>query len=225
MAHEVLGFRFALLGVVRLLLAVDQSTKVGHFAGVAHVEGAAMVSKLLRLAVVEVARRRKSLILKNALFLSVDEGFFFDLFLQADEWSEFLSDGARDVLGHLDFMLAARAGHEGECDAQGRPSVLEELYDAIGVESVATGEPGAALGAELARVANGAKFVCVDTFEVSSGFGTLDIEARHAMAFLRITKARVAALESLAAEGVVGHFIDLFDDFFLLVKVIFVIVI
>ena len=56
LAHEVLGFRFALLGVVSLLLAVDQSTKVGHFAGVAHVEGAAMVSKLLRLVVVEVAR-------------------------------------------------------------------------------------------------------------------------------------------------------------------------
>ena len=44
---------------------------------------------------------------------------------------------------------------------------------------------------------------------MSSGFGTLDIEARHAMAFLRITKARVAALESLITEGLFKYFIFL----------------
>ena len=86
-----------------------------------------------------------------------------------------MSDGSRNVLGHFNFLFAARAGHEGECDAQGRPSVLEELNDAISVESVATRESGAGLGAEFTRVANGTKFVCVDTFEVSSGLGTLDI--------------------------------------------------
>ena len=201
LAHEILGLCLALLSVVGLLLTVDQSSEVGHFAGVAHVEGAAMVGKLLRLAKVEVAWRRKSLISEDALPFGVGESLFLDLFLQAEEWAEFFSDGARDLLGHLDLMLAAGARHEGKCDPQGCPPVSQELNNAIGVESVAAGEPGAGLGAELARVADCAKFVCVDTFKVSCGFSTLGIEARHAMALIWDTKAGVSALESLVAEN------------------------
>ena len=57
MAHQVLGLGFALFSVVSLLFTVDQSSKVGYFARIAQVEGAAMVSKLLRLAEVKVTRR------------------------------------------------------------------------------------------------------------------------------------------------------------------------
>ena len=78
-----------------------------------------MVSKLLRFVVVEVARGRESFIAEDALAFSVFESFFFDLFPQAEKWSEFLGDRARDVFIHLDFLLAARARHEAECDAKG----------------------------------------------------------------------------------------------------------
>ena len=78
-----------------------------------------MVSKLLRFVVVEVAWSRDSFVSEDALAFSVFQCFLFDLFLQAEKWSELLSDFTRDVLVHLDFLLAARAGHEAECDAQG----------------------------------------------------------------------------------------------------------
>jgi len=41
---------------------------------------------------------------------------------------------------NLDLLLAARAGHEGECDPQRAPAVLEQIDHAVGVEDVAAGK-------------------------------------------------------------------------------------
>ena len=95
---------------------------------------------------------------------------------------------ARHVLVHLDFLLAARARHEAECDAKSRPSVLEELNKAFSVERVSTGKSCAGVGAEFRAVANGAHIININTIEVSCVFA--------AAAFLR-SSARVAAIKSL----------------------------
>ena len=116
-----------------------------------------MVGELLRLSVVVVALSHESLIAKDALLFSIAQCQFLDLFLQAKEWSEFFGYGAGDFLGHLDLLLAAWARHESKCDPQRCPSMLQELNDAVGVESMSAGESGARLSAELARVANRAK--------------------------------------------------------------------
>lgn len=109
----------------------------------AQVEGTAIVSELLRLAIIDVTFSRKSFVSKKALFFSADQCCFLNLLLQAEQWSKFLCNGARNVFGHFNLMLAAWARHEGEGNAKGCPPVLQELNHAVSVESVATGEPGA----------------------------------------------------------------------------------
>ena len=48
--------------------------------------------------------------------------------------------------------------------------MLEELYEAFGVENVTTGESCAGVGAELSGVAYSAKIININTFKVSSVF-------------------------------------------------------
>ena len=99
-----------------------------------------------------------------------------------------MGDFTRDVLVHLDFLLAARARHEAESDAKSRPSVFEELNKAFSVERVSTGKSCAGVGSEFGAVANGAHIIDINTIEVSCVFA--------AVAFLR-SSARVAAIKSL----------------------------
>lgn len=94
LAQQVLFLGVALLSVGHLLLAVDQASEVRLLTAMALVEGATMVGVLLRLAKVCVALGRKTLILEDALFLSIDQSLTFDLALKAKEWTQLSSDGS-----------------------------------------------------------------------------------------------------------------------------------
>ena len=134
----------------------------------------------------------------------------------------------RNLLGEalleLDFLLAARALHEGERDAQGRPAVLEQLDEAVCVENVAAAELRAGLLAELTRVADSAEFFLVDTLEVSRLLRARWLEARKAPLFLSNAFAGVSTtFVGLLAEGQGwlllrhNHLLFLLDVLFLLV--------
>ena len=139
LAKKILGLRLVPLSVVHLTLAVDEATEVGLLAVVALVEGATMVGKLLRLLVVYVVNVAQTCILENSLLLSMDQCLRLNLLLETKERSELGFDRLRESL-HLDFLLAAGAGHEGEGDSEGGPLVLEEVDDAVRVEDVAARE-------------------------------------------------------------------------------------
>ena len=76
------------------------------------VEGAAVHSILLRLVKVEISWSRQSFIVEQAQFFSFDKSFILDLLFQFEQWSEFLSNWLRDILGHFYLLLAAWARHE-----------------------------------------------------------------------------------------------------------------
>ena len=136
LAEKILGLRLVPLSVVHLLLAVDEATKVGLLAIVALVEGAAMVGKFLRLLVVYVVNVAQTCILENSLILSIDHCLRLNLLLETEEGSELGLNRLRESL-HLNFLLAAGAGHEGEGDSEGGPLVFEEVHDTVRVEDVA----------------------------------------------------------------------------------------
>ena len=72
--------------------------------------------------------------------------------------------------------------------------MLEQLYQAVGVEDVPTGQSGAGLIAELLGVADRAEFVLSHALKVASCLGAVPVQARHALALLLDSFASVAAL-------------------------------
>ena len=92
LAAEILHFGLLLLSIVHLLFAVYEATKVRLLAVEALVEGAPMVGVLLGLAVVNVVFVGKSLIGKDTLVLSVDQGLLLNDFLETNQWSKLLRD-------------------------------------------------------------------------------------------------------------------------------------
>ena len=111
LAEKILGLRLVPLDVVHLLLAVDEAAEVRLLAIVALVERAAMVGKFLRLLVVYVVNVAQALILENSLLLSMDHCMRLNLLLETEEGSELRLNRLRESL-HLNFLLAAGAGHE-----------------------------------------------------------------------------------------------------------------
>ena len=116
-----------------------------------------------------------------------------NILLHVEKWAKLGRNLLGEALLELDFLLAARALHEGEGDAQGRPAVLEQLYEAVCVENVAAAELRAGLLAELTRVADSAELFLIDTLEVSGLLRASWLEARKAPLFLGNTFAGVSA--------------------------------
>ena len=108
-------------------------------------------------------------------------------------------------------MLAAGAIHEGKCDSQGAPLVLEELSDAIGMEDMPALQLDTRLFGELTCVANAAKFclwrqATCQTFGLQAGqtsFLTLDTCALMTAAFGLAAKEQVVVVFDL--KGSVVH--------------------
>jgi len=78
--------------------------------------------------------------------------------------------------------------------------MLKKLNYTISVENVSTRQLRASLGTKFASVADRAKFVLVDTMEVSRFFSTGCIEARHAFPLITNSFASMATLECLVAK-------------------------
>lgn len=124
-----------------LLLAVDETTEVGLLTAVAEVEAATMVGVLLGPAIVEVVFvRRHALISKDTLSLRANQGLLFNGSLQVEQGAKLGHDWLRQAFLELDILLAARALHEGEGDAESCPPVAQKLHDAVRVEYVAAGQ-------------------------------------------------------------------------------------
>ena len=79
-----------------------------------------------------------------------------------------------------DLLFAAWAGHECEGDSKGGPFVLEELDDAVCVESMATSKLGARLTAKFCCKADRTQLILVSSSHVSITLSTNHIEARQA---------------------------------------------
>ena len=139
LAQEILGLGLTLLNSVHLLFAVDEATEVRLLAPMALIEGASVVRELLRLTEVNVLTVGKALVTENSLLLGINQGFLLDHPLETKEGSQLGSDGLRQSL-QLDLLLAARARHESESNAEGCPLVLEELHHTVGVKNVAAGQ-------------------------------------------------------------------------------------
>ena len=150
-----------------------------------------MVRVLLRLAKIGIIFILEALIVEDALFLCIGQGLRLDLLLEVEQGSELSCDRFRQSF-ELDFLLAARAGHEGEGDPQRGPAVLEEVHDAVCVEYMSAGEAGTRLRTELCRVADVAELVLVYTIEVAYLLSAGCIEAGKAFAFLGNTFACMA---------------------------------
>ena len=148
---------FGVLFHAELLLAVDHASEVGLLAVVALEEGARVQGEAQQVALVGVAWRHQSLALVQALVLSHFKSELFDAFTELGEGGELLGD--RSAAFNLYVLFAAGAGHEGEGDLEGIPSVLEKLQHAIGVEDMAAAESDAGLFAQLACVADRAQLV------------------------------------------------------------------
>ena len=142
-----------------------------------------MVRVLLGLAKVGIIFILEAFIVEDALFLCIGQGLRLDLLLEVEQGSKLCCDRFGQSL-ELDFLLAARAGHEREGDPQRGPAVLEEVHDAVCVEYVSAGETGARLRTELCCVADVAELVLVYTIEVANLLSAGCIEAGKALAFL-----------------------------------------
>ena len=108
LTKQVFLFRRLLLLIGHLLLAVNETAKVRFLASVALVDGASLVGKFLRTAIVISGLFNNSRILKDALLFGVDESQLFCLFLEANERTKHSSDRPRKIL-KLNLLLAARA--------------------------------------------------------------------------------------------------------------------
>ena len=186
-----------------------------------------MHRKVERLVIVKVVLIFQSVVAKDALKFSVLKRFFLDCPLKVEKWAKLGRDLLREALLELNFLLAARALHESERDAQGRPAVLEELYEAVGVENVAAGELSARLFAKLTRVADGAELVLVDTVKQARFLSAGRLEAGQAPLLSGDTLAGVStAFVGLLAEGqgwlLLRHDHLLDDVFFFFVFFLFV---
>ena len=206
----ILAKKIFLLGVTLLsilLLTVDEATKERLLAAMALVERTAAVCKFLRFAVVDVIRIGKSLIIKNTLSLSIQEGLFLDFLFKRKERTELTSDRLRQVL-NIDLLFAARAAHERESNSEGRPFVLEKLNHTVSVEYMATRELGASFSSKLTSVANCAQLVLIDILKVTGSFCTVSMETRKAFTFVGDAPASVATLIDLVAEGNSGFLLN-----------------
>ena len=94
LAEEVLLGGLAIVSVSHLLLAVDKATEVRLLAFVALVEGATVVGELLWPSIVVVTNCGKSLIRKDALFLSILKSELFNTLFKADKRAQFASYGS-----------------------------------------------------------------------------------------------------------------------------------
>ena len=124
--------------IVHFLFTVNKATKVRILALTTEVEGAAIISKLLRIPVVNVTSCFDSWIIKYALCTCTIHCLSLYTIFQTHERPEHLSDRFRENVRGSDLLFAAWAGPEGEGDSQGRPFMLEELNDAVCVESMST---------------------------------------------------------------------------------------
>lgn len=100
-----LGLRLLIL-LLHFLLTVDKPSKVRLFAPVALIEGAPVVRILLHSAKIEVTFRRQTLIVENALFVSMSQSLCFNFLLETYEGSELGRDRRRKT-PHCDGLLAA----------------------------------------------------------------------------------------------------------------------
>ena len=114
-----------------------------------------MVSKLLWLSVEVVSNRRQPFLCKNALLFSVLKSELLYTFFEADQKTQFVSDGTGQAFKR-DFLIATRARHEGEGYSERSPFVLEELDETVSVKDMTTRELGTCFSTEFARIANGA---------------------------------------------------------------------
>ena len=188
-----------LLSHLHLITAVDETTEVGLLAGVALVDRAAEVGVGLWAAVEVAILLSDTGILKDALLLSVDQSHLLDLLSEAQERTKLSSNRARETLD-LNLLLACRASHKSEGDAERAPLVLQELNDAASVENVTAAQSGASLSTELSGVADAAQLVSVDTALVVL-VSTVFVEAGEAVALTLDTVACVAACVNLVASG------------------------
>lgn len=126
MAEKILGLRLVPLSIVHLLLTVDETAEVRLLAIVALVEGASVISKLLRLLIVNVMLVGKTLILKDAFVFGAIQSLLFDNLLETEERAKFLLNWLRQSL-ELDLLLAAWAREEAESDSKGGPLMLQKV--------------------------------------------------------------------------------------------------
>ena len=98
-----------------------------------------MIGKLLWLLEVNVVFVGKTFIFEDTLISGIDQSLSLHDFFESKQRAKLLCNR----LGHslqLNFLLAARARHEGEGDPQSAPFVLQELHHAVSMEHVATRE-------------------------------------------------------------------------------------
>ena len=94
----VLAQEMLLLGLILLLLgshqnfAVNQTAKVRTLAPMALVERAMVVRVSLRIAKVDVAFLKDALVFQKTLLFAIDQGQFFDFFLEAHQGIQVLTN-------------------------------------------------------------------------------------------------------------------------------------
>ena len=108
---------------IHFLLAVNEAAEVRLCALCALEKASFSFGESSKVAVVEVAWGGKALVFIQTLLFDHLQCLCLDLAPEGFQLSDFTSD-----LGHMldiDGRLAAWAAHEGECDPQSRPFVLE----------------------------------------------------------------------------------------------------
>ena len=108
LTKQILRLGLRLLGVVHLLLTVDQAPEVRLLAPVAFVKRAPVICILLRLAKVGVALICEALVTEDALVTCMYHCLGLNLLFVADEGPENFRDRLRQASG-LDVLLAAGA--------------------------------------------------------------------------------------------------------------------
>lgn len=98
-----------------------------------------MICILLGFSEVKIIDVIKSFVAQNALIPRINHCLLLDSFFQAKTGSKLFYNRLRRTL-NLDLLHTAWAGHEGECDPQCAPAVLEQIDHAVGVEDVAARE-------------------------------------------------------------------------------------
>ena len=154
LAEEII-FILVLLQI-HLFLTVNEASKERLQTAAALVERAAVQGEVKLTIEIIVTFCCQTRILVNAHLVRLIEGFLLNEFSQLFQHVQLLSD--RWAVRSFDRLLAAGAIHEGKCDSQGAPLVLEELSDAIGMEDMPALQLDTRLFGELACVANAAKF-------------------------------------------------------------------
>ena len=122
---------------IHFLLAVDEASKVWLCALRALEKASFGFSEGSQVVVVEIAWGSQAFVFIQTLFFDHFQCLCLDEASEGIELSYFKSD-LRHML-NVNGRLAAWAAHEGECDPQSRPFVLEELLDAVNMENMPTG--------------------------------------------------------------------------------------